>query len=512
MDGRYTILGSIAKGGMATVYVGRVTGSAGFSKLVAIKRLHPELAAEREFVSMLVEEARLAAQIRHTNVVDTLDLVVADGAFSLVLEYVEGDSLSALLRRARKSEEKITLPIALSIIYGVLRGLDSAHDARNDDGAPLGIVHRDVSPQNVLVGVDGIPRIIDFGVAKAVGRFDSTRPGEVRGKFSYMAPEQMAARPVTRQVDVYAAGVVLWELLTGAKLFDAEDSRTICAAVMAGDIKPPSSVNPEVPAALDAIVLRATARELGDRYLTARELLGELEQFDRASDDEVGAWVRRLSAQRLADRQRMIQNAPPTAEGRPIDELMADLARSSGDVTEAQTQRLSVPTRPPVPSGSDPESVHLPTAGGGFEIRAPLPSSASVAVPVRRSIFVPTLIFVSALVSVLLLVRLRLGGGAASSRTQDKPFPPPPTSIEVEPVPMPAIEPATTAAATATATAATAMATTAEPTVTAEPPAVATAAPVATVRAGTKPRTKPPAQGAPTRKPVSPAPDPSSFP
>jgi len=343
-----------------------------------------------------------------------------------------------------------------------------------------------------------------------VGRFDSTRPGEVRGKFSYMAPEQMAARPVTRQVDVYAAGVVLWELLTGAKLFDAEDSRAICAAVMAGDIKPPSSVNPEVPAALDAIVLRATARELGDRYLTARELLGELEQFDRASDDEVGAWVRRLSAQRLAERQRMIQNAPPSAEGRPIDELMADLARSSGDVTEAQTRVL---TRPPVPSGSDPESVHLPTAGGGFEIRAPLPSSPSVTVAPPRSIFVPTLIFVSALVSVLLLVRLRFGDGVASPRTQAKPFPPPPTSVELVPVPvpMPAIEPATTATATAeTAATATAPAT-AEPTATAEPPVVATAAPAPTVRAGTKPRTKPP-QGASTRKPVSPAPDPSSFP
>ncbi|MEA2750949.1 MAG: eukaryotic-like serine/threonine-protein kinase, partial [Myxococcales bacterium] len=362
MDGRYTILGSIAKGGMATVYLGRVTGSAGFSRLVAIKRLHPELAAEREFVAMLVDEARLASQIRHTNVADTLDLVVADGAFSLVLEYVEGDSLSALLRRVKKSEEKVPLPIAISILYGVLRGLDSAHDARNDDGGPLGIVHRDVSPQNILVGVDGIPRVIDFGVAKAIGRFDSTRPGEIRGKFSYMAPEQMQGRPVTRQVDVYSAGVVLWELLAGAKLFDAEDSRVICAAVLSGVIKPPSSVNPDVPAALDAVVLRATARELGERYLTARELLAEIEKFERASDDEVGAWVRRLCAKRLAERQRMIQGAPPSAEGRPIDELMADLAREGADGTEAAPR---IVTRPLPAVGTDPESAHLPTAGGG---------------------------------------------------------------------------------------------------------------------------------------------------
>jgi tRNA A-37 threonylcarbamoyl transferase component Bud32 len=442
MDGRYTILGSIAKGGMATVYLGRVTGSAGFSRLVAIKRLHPELAAEREFVAMLVDEARLASQIRHTNVADTLDLVVADGAFSLVLEYVEGDSLSALLRRVKKSEEKVPLPIAISILYGVLRGLDSAHDARNDDGGPLGIVHRDVSPQNILVGVDGIPRVIDFGVAKAIGRFDSTRPGEIRGKFSYMAPEQMQGRPVTRQVDVYSAGVVLWELLAGAKLFDAEDSRVICAAVLSGVVRPPSSVNPDVPAALDAVVLRATARELGERYLTARELLAEIEKFERASDDEVGAWVRRLCAKRLAERQRMIQGAPPSAEGRPIDELMADLAREGADGTEAATR---IVTRPLPAVGTDPESAHLPTAGGGFELGEPR-TSTIVPVPRQRNVLVPAFALAGAFVLAGLIVRLRSGeSGAASagpSSTTIAPiFPPPPSSIEMEPVPTAASAP-----------------------------------------------------------------------
>ncbi|MCW5833916.1 MAG: serine/threonine protein kinase, partial [Labilithrix sp.] len=191
MSARYTILGTIASGGMARVYLGRMTGSAGFSRPVAIKRLHPELAVQRDFVAMLVDEARLAAHIRHTNVVDTLDLVVSDGAFSLVLEYVEGESLSALIREARARGETVPSPIALAVLYGVLRGLEAAHEARNEEGQPLGIVHRDVSPQNILVGIDGIPRIIDFGVAKALGRILVTRPGEVRGKFSYMAPEQL---------------------------------------------------------------------------------------------------------------------------------------------------------------------------------------------------------------------------------------------------------------------------------------------------------------------------------
>ncbi len=296
MEGRYTILGHIAQGGMGSVYLGRVTGTAGFSRLVAIKRLHPDLAAQKEFVGMLVDEARLASQIRHTNVIDTLDLVVSDGAFSLVLEYVEGDSLSRLLRTAAQLGEPVPRRIALAVMYGVLRGLDAAHEARREDGQPLGIVHRDISPQNVLIGVDGIPRVIDFGVAKATGRFDSTRPGEVRGKFCYMAPEQMEGRHVTRQVDVYAAGVMLWELLVGRRLFDADDERVLCAAVLRGDIKGPSTQNPGVPQELDAIVLRATSHEIGERHLTARELLGDLERLERASDDEVGKWVRRLGA------------------------------------------------------------------------------------------------------------------------------------------------------------------------------------------------------------------------
>jgi eukaryotic-like serine/threonine-protein kinase len=400
MDGRYTILGSIAKGGMATVYLGRVAGSAGFSRLVAIKRLHPDLAAEKQFVGMLVDEARLASQIRHTNVVDTLDLVVSDGAFSLVLEYVEGDSLSKLVKRARELGEPVPRPVALAILYGVLRGLDAAHEARSEDGQPLGIVHRDVSPQNVLLGVDGIPRVIDFGVAKAIGRFESTKPGEIRGKFSYMAPEQMQARPVTRQVDVYAAGVVLWELLAGKRLFDAEDSRVICAEVLRGDIRAPSTENADVTPELDAIVLRATARELGDRYLTARELLGDIEKLERASDDDVGAWVRRLCATQLAERQRLIQNAAPAAEGRPLEELVAELARSG-----SHPQATS-----PEPRVLD-ESDTILASTAGTELEPPPPSKsvakATSATARRNRVFGPAVAIVACLVVVGLFLKFR---------------------------------------------------------------------------------------------------------
>jgi eukaryotic-like serine/threonine-protein kinase len=412
MDGRYTILGSIAKGGMATVYLGRVAGSAGFSRLVAIKRLHPDLAAEKAFVGMLVDEARLASQVRHTNVVDTLDLVVSDGAFSLVLEYIEGESLSRLLRSTRELGEPVPQRIAIAILYGVLRGLDAAHEARSEDGEPLGIVHRDVSPQNILIGVDGIPRVIDFGVAKAIGRFDSTKPGEIRGKFSYMSPEQMQARPVTRQVDVYAAGIVLWELLVGRKLFDAEDQRAICAAVLRGEIPPPSTENPEVSPELDAIVLRATARDLGARYMTARELVGELEKLERASDDEVGAFVRRLSAKRLAERQRLIQNAPSAADGRPLEDLVADLARGAVPALEST---------PELRGGSDAES----------ESETMLASTAGTTPAGRKSLFVVGLALVGILVLLALFLRFRT--------TPEVATPVMPASVAAAP-PAPAVE------------------------------------------------------------------------
>ena len=329
MSTRYTVLGTLASGGMGTVYLARMAGSAGFSKLVAIKRLHPELAAQKEFIAMLVDEARLASALQHANIVDTLDLVATDGAFSLVLEYVEGAALSVLLAQAKKDNEEIPRPILLSLIQGMLRGLDAAHDARGSEGQPLGIVHRDISPQNVLVGTDGVPRIIDFGIAKAMGRVMQTRPGEVRGKFSYMAPEQLLERPATRQVDVYAAGVCLWEMLTAERLFKGEDARAICAAVIRGEIPPPSSVNPNIPKELDEVVLRATARETSDRYLSCGEFLYALSTFERAPDDEVGRWVRRVAAGYIAKRAEMVQGHFAPEGSRSVEDLMQELQVSA---------------------------------------------------------------------------------------------------------------------------------------------------------------------------------------
>ncbi|HSQ67748.1 MAG TPA: serine/threonine-protein kinase, partial [Polyangiaceae bacterium] len=216
--GRYVLCDAIASGGMATVHLGRLLGPVGFSRTVAIKRLHPHFARDPEFVAMFLDEARLAARIRHPNVVSTLDVVVLQGELFVVMDYVHGEALSKLIR----ANGAVPPPIAASIIAGVLYGLHAAHEAKTDDGAPLHIVHRDISPQNVLVGVDGSARVVDFGVAKAVGRLQTTREGALKGKIAYMSPEQISTDSVDRRTDIYAASVVLWEMLTGKRLYQAD--------------------------------------------------------------------------------------------------------------------------------------------------------------------------------------------------------------------------------------------------------------------------------------------------
>ncbi|MGH7280352.1 MAG: serine/threonine-protein kinase, partial [Polyangiaceae bacterium] len=231
--GRYALYAEIASGGMATVHFGRLLGPVGFSRTVAIKRLHPQFAKDPEFVSMFLDEARLAARIRHPNVVPTLDVVATQGELFLVIDYVQGESLSKLVRGARGRGQRVPPRIVATILSGSLHGLHAAHEARNERGEPLNIVHRDISPQNILVGTDGVARVLDFGVAKAAGRIQTTREGQLKGKLAYMAPEQLSG-DVSRKTDVYAAAVVLWEALTGRRLFTGENEAAILGKVISG--------------------------------------------------------------------------------------------------------------------------------------------------------------------------------------------------------------------------------------------------------------------------------------
>jgi serine/threonine protein kinase len=314
--GRYALYGEIASGGMATVHFGRLLGAVGFSRTVAIKRLHPHLAKDPEFVSMFLDEARLAARIRHPNVVQTLDVVALEGELFLVLDYVQGESLAQLVRPSEIEQSPIPLDIVSGIICGALLGLHAAHEATNEQGEPLHIVHRDVSPQNILVGADGVPRVLDFGVAKAKGRVQTTREGQLKGKLAYMAPEQLSARPVDRRTDVYAMGVVFWEALTLQRLFGGESEADTFRRVLLGDVAPPSSLVPTVPKDFDEIVGRALAQGPPERFDTARDMALAIEKIvPMASATRVGEWLEGLAGHRLALRAKVIAQIESESSG-----------------------------------------------------------------------------------------------------------------------------------------------------------------------------------------------------
>jgi serine/threonine protein kinase len=218
--------------GMATVHLARQVGDAGFARIVAIKRLHERYARDPEFVAMFLDEARIVARIRHPNVVQTIDVVAEDGELFLVMEYIHGESLLRMMQMAIRSAALLPVPVAAAILVGALHGLQEAHDARGETGEPLGIVHRDVSPHNVLIGTDGAARVLDFGVAKASQRIQTTLEGQLKGKLSYMAPEQITNRPTDRRTDVYSAAVVLWEALTGTKLFQGDSEGAVLNQIL----------------------------------------------------------------------------------------------------------------------------------------------------------------------------------------------------------------------------------------------------------------------------------------
>ena len=301
--GRYALFGEIASGGMATVHFGRLLGAVGFSRTVAIKRLHPHLSKDPDFSAMFLDEARLAARIQHPNVVSTLDIVALDGELFLVMEYVDGESLARLLRTLREKGQTVPPKIAVAIVSGALHGLHAAHEAKNEKGEPLNIVHRDVSPQNILVGRDGSARVLDFGVAKAAGRLHETREGSVKGKVPYMPPEQLRSGAVDCRTDVYSAAVVLWETLTARKLFRGDNDAAVLEKVLFGEVEPPSKYAPDVPPELDALVLKGLAREPAERFATAREMALALERtMAPALASDVGEWVKSIAAETLLAR------------------------------------------------------------------------------------------------------------------------------------------------------------------------------------------------------------------
>jgi serine/threonine protein kinase len=378
--GRYAVYDAIASGGMATVHFGQLLGPVGFSRVVAIKRLHEMYARDPEFVSGFLDEARLAARIRHPNVVPTLDIVATKGELFLVMEYIQGEALSRLLRALRERGERVPPTVAASIVSGALQGLHAAHEAVDEHGRCLDIVHRDVSPQNILVGTDGTARVLDFGVAKALGRHQTTRDGQIKGKLSYMAPEQLKAEHMTRQADIYAAAVVLWETLTGERLFKGDTDAVVLARILAGELRKPSDVDPSL-AAFDAVTMKGLAPRPEDRFKTAREMALAVERCaGTMSAAEMADWLDRVAGPTLRQRAASVTAIETGSSPTNSDAVKAHLAaiargaaRTGGRGAHGAGVRADAPDRD---RGGRPERAALAAieprrrrqpAGGAFD-------------------------------------------------------------------------------------------------------------------------------------------------
>ena len=389
---------AIASGGMAAVHLGLVQGALGFSRIVAVKRLHAPVAADARFVSMLIDEARVVSRIRHVNVVPTLDILEFEGEVFVIMEYVRGRSLARLVELTAARRELMPMRIALPVLVGALRGLEAAHEATDLDGTALGIVHRDVSPQNILVGSGGVPRLIDFGVAYALGKSEATQSGEFKGKLSYAAPEQLGeGGTATTRTDLYAVGIVLWEILTGKRLFHGESDVATYRNAMRATVPLPKDIHGKdelmrafrTEREVDAvapIALKALERDPKKRWSSAGEMAQALEQaLPQASTAEVGAWVADLARIELADEQVIVTRLEESVPRKPRAAMMSLPSVPEMDVSSPLLQHPPPRAKTPPPA-PDPRTRH-------FLIGLPPTTLAAIALAAAAGAGIGTLLF-----------------------------------------------------------------------------------------------------------------------
>ena len=353
MLGRYQLLMPIAKGGMGQVWAARQSGTRGFQKMVAVKTILPSHEDGQHLEAMLFEEASLASLVRHPNVAETLDLGEReDGTLYLVMEWVDGEPLDFILRAAR-SVGGIPLAIAAHLIIQACKGLHAAHVACNSKGEPLGIVHRDISPQNLLVTYSGVVKLIDFGVAKATQQMSPpTAVGQVKGKFAYMSPEQVHGEKLDARADVFAMGIVLYRVTTGTHPFKSDNPAATLRNILASGPARPSELVPQYPSALEDVVMKALARDRNDRFASAHEMMQAIEQalpreVQAHGERNTEVFLHRLFAKRIAERNAALKSALLAADGavRPsLDQPVAKQVRS-----ESTMRAVSVGTSDPVP-------------------------------------------------------------------------------------------------------------------------------------------------------------------
>jgi serine/threonine protein kinase len=276
--GKYELVRRIAAGGMAEVFAARMTSVGGFEKMVALKRILPELAERSEYVDMFLDEARIAASLNHPNIVQVYDIDQVDGQYFMTMEYLRGHDLRFVLKELRRSGSGLPLPLALRIVSEVASGLHYAHEKRGLTGKPLGIVHRDVSPKNIFITFDGVIKLLDFGIAKAHQRLSVTRTGTLKGRYPYMAPEQVVDDAVDARADIFALGICLWEMTTGRRLFQGKTAYEILKRIRDQPVPRPSEVVTGYSAAVEAVVMRALAKDRDKRYQTCLAMQRDLEK------------------------------------------------------------------------------------------------------------------------------------------------------------------------------------------------------------------------------------------
>lgn len=360
--GPYLLLDRINVGGMAEVYRAKRQGAEGFERLVAIKRILPSIAEDDEFITMFVDEAKLVVQLVHANIAQVYELLKIEGTYSIVMEYVSGKDLRSIYNKLQKRKEIAPVAVTCGIIAQAAEGLDYAHKKRDPMGRELNLVHRDVSPQNILVSYDGEVKVIDFGVARASTRATRTQAGMLKGKFAYMSPEQVRGLPIDHRSDQFALGVVLFEVLTGQRLFAADSEFSTLEKVRRVDVPLPSSLNPAVAGTLERIVLKALARDPEDRFPSTHDFAEALNRFlvesgARITRKDLAAFMGGLFPQEREQERQFMARA---LSGAPVEADAEDIAQAAELLAEASGERAR-PLKRPLKTDDDSAGQDDPT-------------------------------------------------------------------------------------------------------------------------------------------------------
>src|SRR6476646_6389057 len=339
--GKYLLLDRISVGGMAEVFKAKSYGVEGFEKIIAIKRILPTMGEDRDFIKMFIDEAKIAGQLAHANICQIFELGRIDGSHFIAMEYIWGKDLLQIQNRVRKLKQQIPIAMGCFSIAKVLEGLDYAHRKRDPLGRPLEIVHRDCSPQNVLVSYEGEVKVIDFGIAKATSRNSRTMAGVLKGKFGYMSPEQVRGLPLDRRSDIFAIGTMIYELLTADRLFAGESDFETLEKVRNVDIRPPRELNPNIPQDVEKVILKALAKDVDERYQWCSEMLADLQAFLMGQDvvttaKSLSGWLKELFAAEIdRERQQLEQykrvGRDGLIDGMPAAEAKLDVVENLGE-------------------------------------------------------------------------------------------------------------------------------------------------------------------------------------